>query len=366
MKSSTITLAVTLALSSSSSVSSMPHYLDSVADASLSARAPAYFVKRSLLESQSFDEEPNALLKRGNEKIKSSSLSSQNDNKDDNDDQAEDDDCEDDESSDSEDAVHDPTEQYYKIGSNSSTGVRIPKSSSTQSNSNKPPPAQAPALEEKKQDYQKSKTTEQPNYEKPETSKQPSYEKPETSKQWSQPPVDPVKVQKTYSHKESSSSQSSSYSSSHQHYGESGGKSPEPVGSHSGYSGKATLFVALDHDLDLDNSLSKIFAALLRMATQAPAAKPTKTVITSSPFKVECMVVGLFAARLSLLHAYRLMSAQDVHPRTVWTYQRAPSMHSGTHKRVFLISSGMSKNKPREEYRDDHQHQFYGDCELAL
>ncbi|KAH9457827.1 hypothetical protein MJO28_004895 [Puccinia striiformis f. sp. tritici] len=242
MKSSTITLAVTLALSSSSSVSSMPHYLDSVADASLSARAPAYFVKRSLLESQSFDEEPNALLKRGNEKIKSSSLSSQNDNKDDNDDQAEDDDCEDDESSDSEDAVHDPTEQYYKIGSNSSTGVRIPKSSSTQSNSNKPPPAQAPALEEKKQDYQKSKTTEQPNYEKPETSKQPSYEKPETSKQWSQPPVDPVKVQKTYSHKESSSSQSSSYSSSHQHYGESGGKSPEPVGSHSGYSGKATFF----------------------------------------------------------------------------------------------------------------------------
>ncbi|KAI9622069.1 hypothetical protein KEM48_007379 [Puccinia striiformis f. sp. tritici PST-130] len=250
MKSSTITLAVTLALSSSSSVST-----------------------------------------------------SQNDNKDDNDDQAEDDDCEDDESSDSEDAVHDPTEQYYKIGSNSSTGVRIPKSSSTQSNSNKPPPAQAPALvKEKKQDYQKSKTTEQPNYEKPETSKQPSYEKPETSKQWSQPPVDPVKVQKTYSHKDHRPHKAPAILQAISIMAKAE-EDPEPVGSHSGYSGKATLFVALDHDLDLDNSLSKNLRSFTQDGNAGACGKPTKTVITSSPFKWN--VWWTFAARLSLLHAYR-------------------------------------------------------------
>jgi hypothetical protein len=72
MKSSTIALAVTLVLSSSSSVSGMPYYLNSLPDASLSARAPAYLIKRSLFDGESPDYVPNTLLKRENEKKKSS------------------------------------------------------------------------------------------------------------------------------------------------------------------------------------------------------------------------------------------------------------------------------------------------------
>ncbi|OAV94594.1 hypothetical protein PTTG_03809 [Puccinia triticina 1-1 BBBD Race 1] len=216
MRSSTITLAVTLALSSSSSVSGMPHYLDLASDVSPSARAPSYLIKRSLFDGQSSDNAPNDLLKRGNEKRKSSYNSSDSDETAGSGDEDDDDDCE--ESSDSDGAVHDLTEQYYKIGSNA-TGARASSSSSTQSNSYKFPSGYSSPPEEKK----------------------PSVVKSGISKEWSKPEMNPSNVEKPPSHEESSSSTSYS-SSSHVHYGESGGKTSNRAGLEGIYHGKATFY----------------------------------------------------------------------------------------------------------------------------
>ncbi|KAA1067039.1 hypothetical protein PGT21_008499 [Puccinia graminis f. sp. tritici] len=218
MKSSTITLAVTLVLSSSSSISGMPYYLDSLPDVSLSARAPAYLIKRSLFDGESPDHY-NALLKRENEKKKSSYSSSKDDQTGDNGDEEEEDDDDDDCDDSSDDEVQDPTNQHYKIGRNA-TGARAPSSSSP-SNSYKSPSGHPSALVN------------------PTAEKKPSNTKFEISKQSSKPSVAPLKAEKHVSHKESSSSQSYSFSSSHVHYGGSGG---EPEVSGSSYHGKATFY----------------------------------------------------------------------------------------------------------------------------
>lgn len=224
MKSSTITLAVTLALSSSSSVSAMPRYHDSMSYASLSARAPAHWIKRSLLDGRSAGYTPEFLLKRGTENRNGqpSSLAKRgesddggDDGDDGDDDDGDDDDCDD--PSDADEHVKSLGASHYNKIASSATNTRGSTSSSSQSNSY----------------YQHAQPSEEQT---------PNYSKSESPQKWVQSSTQASKVTKLLPQKGSSSSQShSTFSSSHVQYGGSYGAS-QPSGSEPSYHGKATFF----------------------------------------------------------------------------------------------------------------------------
>ncbi|KNZ53607.1 uncharacterized protein VP01_318g5 [Puccinia sorghi] len=218
MKSSTITLALTLALSCSSSVSAMPRYHDSVSDISLSVRAPVTWMKRSLLEGRSAGYTPETLLKRvtENRNGKFSSLAKRGESDDDGDDDDDDagDDC--DELSDAyEDVKSLGANHYNEIDSNATNAGGSTHSSS------QPNPY-----------YQHAQDSEE---------KTPNYSKSQSPKKWDQSSAQTSKVTKLASNPGSSSSQSYSTSSSHVQYGESYGAS-QASESESSYHGKATFF----------------------------------------------------------------------------------------------------------------------------